>query len=217
MRGFIIAILAAVTLAGCATAAQRQTSTIKTVVHAAVAANKECIVALRSKPEYAPLLPHLIPLENKGQPTMAQLGDDHYATKEEAKLLAAFHDETDNCKRPNIEKITSVAPSVGLILTDVVIDSDDLALQVIKHEITWGQASHKMQAGNNAAQKKIVAAFQELDRELAASNQAELAQRQQALDALAQWSQQQQMINAFNRPITTNCSQMGRFTNCTTY
>ena len=155
-------------------------------------------------------------LGNNGQPTMTQLGDDHYATKEEAKLLAAFLDETDTCKRPNIEKIASVAHSVGLILTDGVIEIDELALQVIKHQITWGQGSHNLQTTNSATQKKILAVLQELDRELNASNQAELAQRQQALDALAQWSQQQ-MINAFNRPITTNCSQMGRFTNCTTY
>ena len=147
---------------------------------------------------------------------MAQLADDHYATEEEAKLLAAFHDEIDTCRRPNFEKIANVAPSVGVILTDVVIDADEITLQVIKRQITWGEANHKIQVGNSAAEKKILAAFQELDRELTASHQAELAQRQQALDALAQWAQQQQMINAINRPITTSCTHMGQVTNCTT-
>jgi len=199
MRGIIIAILAAVTLAGCATAAQRQASTIKTVVQAAVAADKECLVAVRSKPEYAPLLPHLLTEENKFQPTMAQLGDEKYATNAEATLLAEYHDETDNCRRPDVEKIASVAPNVALPMTDALINGDRLTLRVIKHEISWGEAARTYQTENNEIQKRVLAAAQELDSNLNESHQAELAQRQAALDALAQWAQQQQMINAFNR------------------
>lgn len=45
-------------------------------------------------------------------------------------------------------------------------------------------------------------------------NQAELAQRQRAAEALAAWAQTQEMINAANRLIITNCNAVGDTINC---
>ena len=36
-----------------------------------------------------------------------------------------------------------------------------------------------------------------------------LARRQAAAQAIAQWAQTQQVINAMNRPVTTNCTNLG--------
>jgi hypothetical protein len=52
---------------------------------------------------------------------------------------------------------------------------------------------------------------------LEASHDAELARRQTAANALMQWSQQQQLINAATRPVTTNCTRFGSSVNCTSY
>jgi phage terminase Nu1 subunit (DNA packaging protein) len=41
------------------------------------------------------------------------------------------------------------------------------------------------------------------------SHEAELARRQAAAQAIAQWAQTQQVINAMNRPVTTNCTNLG--------
>ena len=45
-------------------------------------------------------------------------------------------------------------------------------------------------------------------------HESELARRQAALDAMARWAQTQQVINAINRPVITNCTRAGNFTNC---
>jgi hypothetical protein len=58
-------------LAGCATATHRQVLFTAATVRQTVADWKACAQAVRSKPEYAPLLPHL-PDPDTGQPTMAQ-------------------------------------------------------------------------------------------------------------------------------------------------
>jgi hypothetical protein len=207
----------AATLTGCATAAQRQASTIKGTVQAAVAQVKQCTADLYSKSEYASLRPHLLSPDRNFQPTMAQLSDETYATKEEAKLLASFQDEADDCKRPAVEKISSVAPKVGVILADIVIESDSTTLRIIKQKITWGASARERQAYVAKSNRKVAEAAQELDSNLTVAHNQELQQRQAAANALMQWSQEQQMITALRRPITTNCSQMGQFTNCTTY
>jgi hypothetical protein len=215
MRGFIIAILVAVTLAGCATAAQRQASTIKTVVLAASKEMNECNENLYFKPDYASLRPHLFSPENKFLPSIAQLSDDTYPTQAEAKLFAAFYDDHARCERPLIERIGSVAPTVALVLTDTAVERDRIALQIVKRQITWGEGSRRAQTVFADDQRKLVAASQELDNNLNASHQAELAQRQAAANALMQWSMEQQMINAATRPVVTTCSPAGNgFVDC---
>jgi hypothetical protein len=59
-----------------------------------------------------------------------------------------------------------------------------------------------MQAGLQVEGQRIVAGLEQ-------SHQAELARRQAALNAMAQWAQTQQVISAMNRPVTTNCMNLG--------
>jgi hypothetical protein len=69
----------------------------------------------------------------------------------------------------------------------------------------------------NNLRKQTAAADQQWIANLKAENQEELAQRQAAAAALLQWSQQQQVINAINRPVVTNCNRFGATVNCTSY
>jgi hypothetical protein len=63
------------------------------------------------------------------------------------------------------------------------------------------------------------AAAAQLVQELAASHQAELAQRQAAANAVSQWGYQQQMLwqnqQLINRPVITNCDRWGSSITCT--
>lgn len=57
-----------------------------------------------------------------------------------------------------------------------------------------------------------------MDAGLEQQHEAELARRQAALDAMARAAQTQQLINAVNRPIMTNCTNLGSgMVNCTSY
>jgi hypothetical protein len=64
----------------------------------------------------------------------------------------------------------------------------------------------------------------QLDGDLAQAHQYEIQQRQAALSALSQWAyqqqvvmQNQQMINAMNRPVMTSCRYIGATLNCASY
>ena len=43
-----------------------------------------------------------------------------------------------------------------------------------------------------------------------------MARRQAAANAMTQYFQTQQMIDNMNRPVVTNCNQMGTMVNCVT-
>jgi len=72
-------------------------------------------------------------------------------------------------------------------------------------------------------QQSLAAANRKWVADLNASHQTEMSQRQAAAAALVQWSAQQQMINALNRPVIvtppaptqTHCTVMGNFVDCT--
>src|ERR1051326_5091164 len=57
-----------------------------------------------------------------------------------------------------------------------------------------------------------------MDAGLEQQHEAELARRQAALDTMARATQTQQLINAVNRPIMTNCTNLeSGMVNCTSY
>ncbi len=217
MRIFIIGILATLALTACATPAQQQAATIRSVAQATMNEFRQCTSYLYSEPQYAPLLPRLPQPQNNFLPTMAQMSDNTYPTQSESQLLIAFHDDAARCKQPAIQKIESVAPNLAVVLADAEIEGDRITLQLVKRQITWGQAATQRQAAWAENNRRLVAADQELANNLNAENRAELAQRQQAANALMQWSLMQQAINAANRPVVTTCSDGGAFVNCVSH
>jgi hypothetical protein len=66
-------------------------------------------------------------------------------------------------------------------------------------------------------QAAILAEDRRVVSELKQDHQAELAQRQRAAEAMAAWAQTQEMINAANRPVITNCNAFGNSVNCITH
>jgi hypothetical protein len=89
-----------------------------------------------------------------------------------------------------------------------------LVLGLVKRKITWGESKRQGQQVVLAAKQKGLDASRQLSKDLAASHQAEMAQRQAASNALMQWSVQQQMINNANRPVITNCTEGIGSINC---
>jgi hypothetical protein len=67
--------------------------------------------------------------------------------------------------------------------------------------------SAETQASLLAADARVVVGLQQ-------EHDAEMARRQRAAEALAAWAQTQEMINAANRPVITNCSGFGNMVNC---
>jgi hypothetical protein len=95
------------------------------------------------------------------------------------------------------------------ILAKTFAEADDDAITFVQRKRSWGEHVRRgrdralaMQAGLQVEGQRIVAGLEQ-------SHQAELARRQAALNAMAQWAQTQQVISAMNRPVTTNCMNLG--------
>jgi hypothetical protein len=76
---------------------------------------------------------------------------------------------------------------------------------------------------NAESKARFDAVSAEIQKNLNETHASEMARRQQAVDALAQWAyqqqvlqQRQQMVNAMNRPRITTCQYFGATLNCTT-
>ena len=91
-------------------------------------------------------------------------------------------------------------------------ENDLLALT--QQKMTWGDyvrrgrdRATETQAAIQAEDRRIVSGLQQ-------EHQAEIEQHQRAAEALASWAQTQEMINAANRPVFTNCNALGGMVNC---
>jgi hypothetical protein len=91
-------------------------------------------------------------------------------------------------------------------------------------KLTWGQFNQGRRDITTQTQGKLVQANMQIGSQLQNQHQYEVQQRQRAAEAFAQWSyqqqqlnQQQQMINAVNRPRTINCDYFGNTAQCNSF
>lgn len=213
--GTLLPLLAVLFVDACATTAQRQAQQIGAATREAGAQAKACTAAVLAKPEYTQLLAHSVDLA-AAQFTMAQLTDETRISSDEARLFGTRHDDLGLCRARFLTALSAARPDIVPILIADYTKGDAIAVQLVERRITWGEWARQLQALSSDAHQQLATADRELIASLNASNQAELAQRQAAAAALLQWSAQQQMINAVNRPVQTTCNTVGGFTNCTT-
>jgi hypothetical protein len=85
---------------------------------------------------------------------------------------------------------------------------------LVERKVTWGEATRRAQRIIAEGQAQVAAANQRWMAAENAENQAELNRRAAAAAEVMQWYQQQQMINAINRPAPVytppiHCSSFG--------
>jgi hypothetical protein len=206
-RNAALAILAVGFLAGCTTAAQRQYQAMATGNQAILAQIKSCVTDAYNAPESAPLRPHF-PLDLRDL-TLAQMSDQSSPTKQEVDAVLTMHPRIQTCRKTALDGLLNTAPSVVPMLARTFAEADDDTITFVQRKRSWGEHVRRgrdralaMQAGLQVEGQRIVAGLEQ-------SHQAELARRQAALNAMAQWAQTQQVISAMNRPVTTNCMNLG--------
>jgi len=210
VRPALFALL--VILSGCATHAQREFQAIRSANQANSVQFKTCLATIRNSPDYAILLAH-VP-ENSLEATLEQLSDATYATPEQVQAIYAAHPKTQACRKAFLTNLAQAEPSLVPIFTAAYAKADDNLLALVQRKLNWGQFIHASRANTLEAQGAIHAEDQRMVAGLRQENQAELEQRQRAAQALANWAQTQQMINAINRPVVTNCNSFGNTVNC---
>ena len=203
-------------LTSCATPAQMRAASIRQNALAALERAKLCLGNVMDDSGFQSLAVHM-PMDLKGNPSMEQLIDNGVPNDGDTKKLIKLHDEIEPCRQQLVKDYMGIAPSIASILIDGYEKSDLITADLVQHKITWGEANKEHQALKAEITQKITEAAQEIDRGLAEENAAEIANRQRVFNNWMRWQQNQQLINTLNRPVTTNCTQFGNTTNCTSY
>lgn len=215
MKTTAIALLVAALLAGCQTATQQRASHISTVVKQNAAQMKACSAEVYKSPQAAPIRARR-PMD-PADATLAQLNSNDHASPDEIQALYAVHDMAQHCRKASTDNLMTVTPSVVPIMLDGYQESDAALLSLINQQTTWGQYLQDQQREENIVKAKLIAEWSRIQSDLQQSYQAEMQQRAQAAQAVANYLQTQQAINAMDRPVYTNCTSFGNTTNCLTH
>jgi hypothetical protein len=111
------------------------------------------------------------------------------------------------------------------IYTAFYAASENSLIDLIQRKQSWGEHARRVKAEVTKTEAELVAEGRRIDGGLQQSHEAELQRRQAASAAFLQYSQTQQIINAINRPVVTNCNSFGTLasnsfgatTNCVTH
>jgi hypothetical protein len=222
-RRLIIPIFLCVLMTSCATTAQRQAASIRQNFEVTGQKIRACTQTMVDGAAYQTIAQHA-PNVGLVNPTLAQLADGGLPSDEDVQNIIAVHNEAASCREQAIQDFMQFLPGIVPILVQSYNEGDVITVDLIQRKITWGEANKRRMALKGEYMAKIQSFVKEVDRDLAASRQSEIAQRQAAFTALAQWSYQQQLlmqnqslINAVNRPVITNCQRYGNSINCTSF
>lgn len=208
----VAGLIVASFLVGCTTAAQRQYQAMASGNSAILAQAKNCTMEIYNSPDAAIIRSHS-PIDPR-EATLAQLSDQSLPNKGEIAVVLALHPRLQACRKAILDGLLNTTPSVIPILTKEYAAADDDTIAFVQRKMSWGERVKRardrligLQATLEAEQQRILAGLER-------SHEAEVARRQAAMNALAQWAQTQQVINAMNRTVVTNCMGMGSMVNC---
>ena len=215
MRYLILSCLLFFACASCATMAQRQAASIRQNWQLANKRATACLSQINANPDYQSLTEHTPPIGS--EPSLKQMIDERKPSDEDIKKIFKRHDEILICRKQILKDVYGFLPGLVPILTEAYYKSDLITADLVQRKISWGEANKRYMALEEKTKEKVSNFGQKLDKELAESNEAELARRQAAYNAWMHWQQNQQLINSLNRPVNTNCINFGNSTNCTSY
>jgi len=115
---------------------------------------KSCVRAVRGESVYRPLLPHLSDVDT-GRFSIAQLADDNLPTSAESKLLVPYLDEALRCADKFVATASQIAPPVGSIFAQQLSETQSIALELIKRQISWGKEAERQQAVLDETKTKL--------------------------------------------------------------
>jgi hypothetical protein len=140
--------------------------------------------------------------------TLQQLSDQSFATPTEVQAILAVYPKAQGCIKAVINGIAQTEPSVAPVITAAFAKVEDDLLALTQRKISWGDYARRDRDRSIEVRAAIQAAEQQIVSGLQREHNAEMEERRRA-EHLAEWLQTQQMINAANRPVVTNCSASG--------
>ena len=136
------------------------------------------------------------------------------ANNSETEAILVIYPRIQECQRTLLIGFLKSTPSFVPILASAYNRGEDDVLMLIQHKISWGEYNKRRRDRATEIQAELQSASQQIVSGLQHQHENELAQRERAAEALAQWAQTQQQISAMHRPVITNCNQAGGMVNC---
>jgi len=178
-------------------------------------AAKICITNVHNSPEFV-LLKNYIPI-NALDPTLKQMSDRTFATPAQIQAIFATHSQARACRQALLNGLAQIVPSVVPILVASYNKNEDDLLALTERKMTWGDYTRRERDRATETQFDLQAEDSHIVSGLQQQHRAEIEQRQRSADALPAWAQTQELINAANRPVITNCNALGSMVNCVTH
>lgn len=223
MRLIVVAVLMVALMAvlgGCATRAQLEVARLMNSVESGKAASEACIAKVKEMPEYRLLAAYL----PEGSASLAAQANPAKATSAEIKAVFVVQAAGAECRKINLEGMGSLNPDLMVLLARAYAKVDAGYLGIVERKMTWGEFVRAREATRTEFLDQATAVVRQMDRELQASHKAEVDQYKEAAKAILIWSEQQhamyqrqKLIEAINRPRTTNCQYIGNRVTCTTF
>jgi hypothetical protein len=223
MGRFLLALALALPLLGCSTSADVEGQRLSDVANQASQQSSQCVSEVFRRPEFAMIVDKLPPMD-RSKPSMSLLANEQKPTQQEVQSLIKFYDAIQPCRTIALEGYGKVSPAYVVVIAEHYVKSDENSLALVKRNISYGEHARTFNANSAILDARFAAVGQQINDNLAVSNQMEMQRRQAAGAALLAWSAQQQQVqaqqniaNAINRPRTTQCRYVGVYLQCNTF
>jgi len=216
-------LLVCVVVGGCATAAEREIQRRENGLQQIEGRMRTCLERISNSAQFQQVKSRGVIWNFK--PTLAQLSDSAKPTPDDLRALFDLHEQfISPCRKLILEAAALFTAAQVAAVADWFAQTDAVYVKLAQGNLTWGQAVQALSDSERQMMARSAQIDAEMRRNLAQSHNAEIARRQQAAAALSNYVyqqqvliQNQQMIDAANRPRVTNCQYVGAYLNCTTY
>ena len=210
-------------LLGCGIQSQKRAQHIESQLKYAISENETCQAWLRKSDVYK-RLDKILVLREDDSDVSRKIRIDRNAEVSEKEDLLRLNNLAAVCRKNNLENFGRVHPEFAALLAGWYAESDEALLELLKEEVTIGEANEL--ANKRMAERKTQsdAAGSRITQQLETFHQTQAADRQRAVAAMQHWNDQQQLLlqnhqvsDALTRPTITNCSYRDNSISCTNY
>lgn len=223
MKKLLLALLVLTVLTGCATQAQQKYRQLEMQYLSALRSMNSCVQPVMETSVVRRLSERFL-FDGNDPRTVEKFTLKTFVTEQEAKDLMDFSVLIKPCDKLAIEDFSKIHPEYVASLARMFAEADADLAKAINKELTIGDVNQRTVDRGNRSQVEFSQIGQRIESQLDQAHQYELTQRQIAAQTLRTWAYQQQvlnnqqrLINATKRPITTNCQYIGSSLHCTQY
>ena len=170
-----------VILASCATQAQREAEKITAQATELNGKVEACTVDARGHQDVAALVGK-IPWSGKA--TFDQLADESYLTKSETTAIGRYHTLIQPCRSMWLDGYQAIAPAMVPTIATLLTETDIVYVKMVQRKTTWGDANQAFAQISNQSRAEFQRIEREMNRDLAASHESEMASRRASAAAL---------------------------------